>query len=56
MTTDYIQVFIMKYMCPKDCCFGTMAPALPGGDMLECSVCGFTRSEEEFVQALAKAK
>ncbi|KAK9845300.1 hypothetical protein WJX81_002808 [Elliptochloris bilobata] len=47
----YIQMFLLKYTCPQPECFGTVAPR-PGGDPLECSLCGFTRSEAAFLAEL----
>lgn len=48
----YLQLFLLKYVCPLPYCFGTMAPVGPGMSMHECAVCGHTRSEEQFLQEL----
>lgn len=40
-----------RYTCPQPDCFGTVAPR-PGGDPLECSLCGFTRAEAAFLAEL----
>lgn len=50
----YLQIFLLKYLCPSEGCFGTMAPCL-GSDMHECSVCGRQRSEAQFLAELEAA-
>jgi SET and MYND domain-containing protein len=47
----YLQLFLLKYMCPRKACFGTMAAVL-GSDLCECNVCGGRRSEAEFLAEL----
>lgn len=49
----YLSIFLLKYMCPKEGCFGTMA-AVQGSSsgVCECSVCGKLRSEAEFLAEL----
>jgi len=47
-TDEYIDLFLMKYVCPRPECFGTMAP-LRGSDATQCSMCGHARSEAEFL-------
>jgi len=49
----YLSLFLLKYMCPKEGCFGTMA-AVQGSSsgVCECSVCGATRGEAEFMAEL----
>ncbi|KAF6257373.1 hypothetical protein COO60DRAFT_1233872 [Scenedesmus sp. NREL 46B-D3] len=47
----YLSLFMLKYVCPHEGCFGTMA-ALQGSDVCECSVCGALRSEAEFLAGL----
>ena len=51
---SYIDVFVMKFVCPHEGCQGTMAPKIPGvpqsAQVLECSVCGRFRTEEEFMK------
>jgi SET and MYND domain-containing protein len=47
----YLSLFMLKYVCPREGCFGTMA-ALQGSDACECSVCGALRSEAEFLAGL----
>ncbi len=51
----YIQVFLLKFVCPRDDCFGTMAPAAVGSSLHECNMCGFRRSEEAFMRDLESA-
>jgi len=48
----YLQLYLLKYVCPIPSCFGTMAPVGPGVSLHECAVCGHTRSEEQFLQEL----
>lgn len=47
----YLSLFILKYMCPQEGCFGVMA-AVAGAEMCECSVCGFTRTDQQFLAGL----
>ena len=47
----YLQLFLLKYVCPRDACFGTMAPVF-GTDVLECCVCGSKRTESQFLAEL----
>jgi SET and MYND domain-containing protein len=47
----YLSLFMLKYVCPREGCFGTMA-AVQGRDGCECSVCGALRSEAEFIAGL----
>ena len=51
----YIQVFLLKYVCPRGNCFGTMAPTAAGSSLHECNMCGFRRSEEAFMADLDSA-
>lgn len=51
----YIQVFLLKFVCPRDDCFGTMAPTAMGSSLHECNMCGFKRSEEAFMADLESA-
>jgi hypothetical protein len=48
---SYIQLFILKYTCPKPKCYGTLAPVM-GTDVYECNVCSGRRSEAEFMKEL----
>jgi hypothetical protein len=51
----YIQLFMLKYVCPAPGCFGTLAPLAPDQgpqDIYECNVCGARRSEVQFMQDL----
>ncbi len=38
----YLRLFLLKYICPKDACFGTMALQQPGSQVrcTSSSVCG----------------
>jgi hypothetical protein len=44
----YIQLFLLKFVCPQESCFGTLAP-LVGQDASVCNMCGKTRSTAEFL-------
>lgn len=48
----YLQLFLLKYVCATPACFGTCAPTAPGSGQLVCSVCGVTRSEDDFLADL----
>lgn len=50
----YLQLFLLKYMCPRRHCFGTLAPAAVGTDVHVCNVCGGQRTEAEFMAELEK--
>ncbi len=61
MDPTYLQLFLLKYVCPEPQCFGTLAPLVPlapgggagpGGEVLECNVCGAHRTEAQFLQDL----
>ena len=45
----YIHLFLLKYVCPREGCGGTMAPLFLDSSALECNVCGGTRTEAEFL-------
>ena len=47
----YIGMFLLKYVCPKEDCFGTMIP-LEGRSSYKCNMCGLQRTEEEFMAAV----
>lgn len=47
----YIGMFLLKYVCPKEDCFGTMIP-LEGVSSHKCNMCGLQRTEEEFMAAV----
>ncbi|GIL51020.1 hypothetical protein Vafri_6979 [Volvox africanus] len=52
----YLRLFLLKYMCAAPGCFGTAAPVKPGSTLLECNVCGRTRSEREFLRELERSQ
>ena len=55
----YISLFLLKYVCPAEGCYGTLAPLPPGagaGDQYECNMCGRRRSEAEFMAELEAAQ
>ena len=51
LETQYIELFLMKYICPVGGeCNGTMAPAGDGdGSSLRCNICGYQRTEAQFL-------
>ena len=57
----YITLFLLKYVCPRGGCYGTLAPlpgqpaGRPGGPLFECNMCGGQRSEAEFLAELEAA-
>jgi hypothetical protein len=51
----YLQLFMLKYMCPQESCFGTMAAVL-GAAACECNVCGHRRTDEEFLADLERGE
>jgi SET and MYND domain-containing protein len=55
MDAGYLSVFLLKYMCPQEGCYGTMA-AVQGSSSgaCECSVCGVVRTEAEFMAELGQ--
>jgi len=42
---------MLKYVCPKGGCGGTLAPLL-STDRVQCNMCSFTRTEAEFLEEL----
>lgn len=57
----YINLFLLKYVCPREGCYGTLAPlpgqtaGQPGGPLFECNMCSGTRSEADFLAELEAA-
>eukprot|EP00892_Ulva_mutabilis_P006140 jgi/Ulvmu1/3899/UM018_0121.1 len=60
LETQYVELFLMKYICPDSACSGTMAPAAAAdGSTLHCNICGFRRTDAQFlaeVEALMHAE
>ena len=63
----YISLFLLKYVCPRQGCLGTLAPlaecvaaaaAAGGADeaVYECNMCGGRRTEAEFLAELEAAE
>lgn len=54
MDAAYINLFLLKFVCPAEGCYGTMAPPAPPGpaDHYECNMCGRWRTEAEFMAEL----
>ncbi|EIE22767.1 hypothetical protein COCSUDRAFT_42390 [Coccomyxa subellipsoidea C-169] len=51
----YIQVFLLKYVCPQTDCFGTMVPIQAGSSLHVCNMCGCHRTEVQFLADLEAA-
>lgn len=54
----YINIFLLKFVCPREACRGTLAPLAPPApaDVLECNLCGGRRTEAEFLAELEAAE
>jgi len=50
----YIHLFLLKYVCPRQGCEGTMAPLPKQPDVLQCNICGGTRTEAEFMEEVER--
>ena len=48
---SYIDIYLLKFMCPNDDCHGTLVPQL-GTDKSVCDMCWQARSEAEFMAEL----
>lgn len=64
MEAGYLDVFLFKFLCPQTfpnevACSGTMAPVAPADVpqdlVLECNVCGFKRTEVDFLRELEES-
>lgn len=51
MDSSYVQMFILRYLCPLDDCGGTLAP-IAGTDIQECNRCSHQRTNAEFLAEL----
>lgn len=49
LVPTYLQLFLLKYVCPYQQCFGTMAP-IRDTLLLECNMCRRTRAAADFLQ------
>ncbi len=47
----YIGMFVLKYVCPIEDCYGTMIPKYRR-DSYTCNMCGFQRTEQQFLAAM----
>jgi hypothetical protein len=61
LQAQYIELFLMKYICTAPDCFGTLVPHSVeeqlGGckeGSMTCNVCGYTRTEAEFMRDVEK--
>lgn len=52
ITPGYIGTYLVKFVCPKDMCQGTLCPISGKPDVSECNVCGLQRTDAEFQKAL----
>lgn len=48
----YQYMFVMKHLCRQNECYGTMAPTGPNSEILQCNMCGATKTEAEFIAEL----
>ena len=48
----YVQMFMMRFLCPQEDCGGTLAPIL-GTDVQECNRCSHKRTNAEFMALAA---
>ena len=64
LEAGYLDVFLLKFLCPQTftngvACSGTMAPEAPAdspeASVLECNVCGFKRTEADFLRELEES-
>ncbi|GFH19763.1 SET domain-containing protein [Haematococcus lacustris] len=51
----YLQLYLLKFVCPRPHCLGTMAPTDVGSSLMACAVCGCQRSEQAFLADLDAA-
>lgn len=51
-SAEYVELFVLKYTCPGDSCYGTMAPMTSDRNVYECNMCSKKRSGEEFLAML----
>ncbi|KAK9833822.1 hypothetical protein WJX74_006946 [Apatococcus lobatus] len=49
--SSYVQMFLLRYLCPLDACGGTLAP-IAGTDTQECNRCSHRRTNAEFLAEL----
>ncbi len=48
---SYVQMFVMRYLCPQEDCGGTLAP-ITGSDTQECNRCSHKRTDAEFMELI----
>lgn len=51
MSPTYVHLFLLKYVCPKTDCEGTLVPDMITG-LFSCNTCDFARTEAEFIEEL----
>ena len=50
---SYVHVFLLKYVCTVEGCFGTFVPNESSAEkVMRCNMCGHTRCEAEFLRDL----
>lgn len=62
LEAQYIELYLMKYICTEPECFGTFVPQYTGEQeqrdagarRMTCNVCGCTRTEEDFMRDVHK--
>ncbi|GFH29424.1 SET domain-containing protein [Haematococcus lacustris] len=52
LEATYLQLYLLKFVCPRPHCLGTMAPTDVGSSLMTCAVCGCQRSEQAFLADL----
>ncbi len=52
LDATYLQLFLLKHVCPVGGCLGLLAPQAAGAKTLQCNVCGALRSEADFLAEL----
>ncbi|KAL6760832.1 hypothetical protein V8C86DRAFT_2546141 [Haematococcus lacustris] len=52
LEATYLQLYLLKFVCPRPHCLGTMAPTNVGSSVMTCAVCGCQRSEQAFLEDL----
>ncbi|KAJ9507575.1 hypothetical protein QJQ45_019243 [Haematococcus lacustris] len=55
LEATYLQLYLLKFVCPRPHCLGTMAPTDVGSSLMACAVCGCQRSEQAFLADLDAA-
>jgi hypothetical protein len=51
----YLQLFLLKHVCPEPGCFGTMVPLQAGATACTCNRCSGTVTEAQFLADLEQS-